>query len=258
MYNQGKNIMIKMIGKGIRFILLGEKYMQQELCVIIHGFTGNPFEVKPLADALEQAGYEVITPLLPGHTENNERMENIAAAEWLQMVEEIVKQAVKENKKIHMMGFSMGAMIASIMAYRIKLSTLVLLSPAVYVVTPNLLKIRLENLFQSKKGNRSPEYQTMCKSPYILRSTSIYNLWQFQKVVRQARGIFHHLSVPLCIIHGQRDETADPNSAKFIYHAASSKDKELHYLPGSKHHICLDCEANTVIQIVLTFLKKYH
>ena len=73
-------------------------------------------------------------------------MEKVTALDWIQMIEKIVNHAIEENKEIHLIGFSMGAMIASIMAYRYQISTLVLLSPAVYVLTPHLLKMKLEKL----------------------------------------------------------------------------------------------------------------
>jgi carboxylesterase len=232
--------------------------MQQELCIIIHGFTGTPWEVKPLALALEQIGYEVITPLLPGHSMNKERLEKASASDWLQMIEKIIRQAIEENKKIHMIGFSMGAMIASIMAYRFAVSTLVLLSPAVYVLTPNLLKRKVGNFIQQTRENRSLVGYTIQKNPSFIRSTPLYNLFQFQKIVRQAKRIFQHISIPICIIHGQKDDTVDPKSSELIYRVASSKEKELHFLPFSKHHICQDCKVNTVIQIVIKFLEKHH
>lgn len=232
--------------------------MNQEICIIIHGFTGNPWEVEPLANALDRMGYEVITPLLPGHSIYQERMEKVTALDWIQMVERIVKHAIEENKQVHMIGFSMGAMIASIMAYRYQISTLVLLSPAVYVLTPYLLRMKLEKFFQHTRKARSLSGQTVLNSPSLIRSTPIYNFFQFHKVVRQAKRIFQHISIPICIIHGQKDETVDPRSSELIYSVASSKEKELHYLPLSRHHICQDCEVDSVIQTVIKFLKKYH
>ena len=55
-------------------------FMHQELCIIIHGFAGNPREIEPLANALGHVGYEIMTPLLPGHSINKERMEKIECA----------------------------------------------------------------------------------------------------------------------------------------------------------------------------------
>jgi esterase/lipase len=232
--------------------------MNQELCIIIHGFAGNPLEVEPLANALERMGYKVITPLLPGHSIYKERMEKVTALDWIQIIERIVKHAIEENKKVHMIGFSMGAMIASIMAYRYQISTLVLLSPAVYVLTPYLLRMKLEKFFQPTRKTRALSGQMVPKSPSLIRSTPICNFFQFYKIVRQAKRIFQYISIPICIIHGQKDETVDPRSSELIYSVASSKEKELHNLPLSRHHICRDCEVDSVIQTVIKFLKKYH
>jgi esterase/lipase len=233
-------------------------FMQQELCVIIHGFAGSPWEVEPLAYALERMGYEVVAPLLPGHSMNKERMEKITAMDWLQMIEKIVENAIEENKKVHLIGFSMGAMIASIVACRYQISTLALLSPAVYVLTPHVLRMRLGSLFQLNKKNRSLFEHMILNDRSFIRFIPIYNLFQFQTIVRQAKRIFQHISIPICIIHGQKDESVDPKSSRLIYREVSSKEKELHYLPFSRHHICRDRDVDTVIQIIAEFLDKYN
>jgi esterase/lipase len=118
--------------------------------------------------------------------------------------------------------------------------------------------VKLEKLIQRTRKARSLSGQVVHKSPPLIRSTPLYNFLQFYKIVRQAKRIFQHISIPICIIHGQKDETVDPRSSELIYSAASSKEKELHYLPLSRHHICRDCEVKSVIQTVIKFLKKYH
>src|SRR5580704_15003176 len=35
--------------------------------LVLHGFTGSPFSMRPLADKLAEAGYAVELPRLPGH-----------------------------------------------------------------------------------------------------------------------------------------------------------------------------------------------
>jgi carboxylesterase len=232
--------------------------MNQHLCVIIHGFTGNPWEVEPLAKALERNGYEVMTPLLPGHSNEEERMEKVTSLDWIQVIEKIVENAIEENKEIHMIGFSMGAMIASLMTCRYKISTLVLLSPSVYVLTPHVIKTRIKSFFQLTRKNRSLLGYTILNNLSSMRSTPLYNVFQFQKIVSHAKKIFQHIYIPICIIHGQKDEIVDPRSSEWIYRVAPSKEKELHYLPNSRHLICQDCEVDTVIQTIIKFLEKYH
>jgi esterase/lipase len=224
----------------------------------MHGFTGNPWEVEPLANALKESGYQVLTPLLPGHHILKKRMGKATAEEWIQAVEEIVKNAFKENKEIHLIGFSMGALIAALIASRYKISTLVLLSPAVYMVTPKVLVKRIRNFYQLAKENRKLLSDTILNNLSSIYSTPFYNILQFQKSVRQAKKIFPYIHIPICIIHGQKDEIVDPRSSEWVYRVVPSKEKELHYLCNSKHLICQGCEADTVNQTVIAFLEKHH
>jgi alpha-beta hydrolase superfamily lysophospholipase len=42
--------------------------------LVLHGFTGNPVSVRPLAEALAEAGFAVEMPRLPGHGTHVEDM----------------------------------------------------------------------------------------------------------------------------------------------------------------------------------------
>ncbi|MCO7126479.1 alpha/beta fold hydrolase [Sporolactobacillus shoreicorticis] len=231
--------------------------MKPPLCIIIHGFAGNPWEVEPLARALEHSGYEVTTPLLPGHDRNKKQMKKITVPDWLHAIEKIVIRAKDDKKEIHLIGFSMGAMIASITASQYPISSLVLLSPSVYVLTPHIFKMRLKKFRQRKKMKPNEYDPVLLNHSQLTQKIPIANIFQFHKVVRQAKQIFHTIHVPICIIHGKCDETIDPKSAELIFRVAASQEKELHYLPCARHHICHGAEAEKVIRFVTAFLNKH-
>jgi carboxylesterase len=50
--------------------------------LVLHGFTGNPQSLRPLAGALAAAGYTVDLPLLPGHGTTVEDMISTRWADW--------------------------------------------------------------------------------------------------------------------------------------------------------------------------------
>ena len=52
-------------------------------CLLLHGFGGEPFEVRELARALETAGYKVETPLLPGHGLTADDFARSSYDDWL-------------------------------------------------------------------------------------------------------------------------------------------------------------------------------
>jgi carboxylesterase len=228
-----------------------------ELCVIIHGFTGNPSEVVPLAHALKELGYEVVTPLLPGHNHTKARMQKVHASEWTDSIEEIITKAVKQNRVIHLIGFSMGAMLAASIAKRFPICTLTLLSPAVYVVTPNILLTRTKKTMKLLKEDRALWTGALMDNVRSMRQAPISNVVQFRKVVRNAKKIIPDIQVPVCIIHGLEDELVDPMSSDWIYQTVSSPEKELHHLPQSGHLICHSTESGILIETVVQFLRKH-
>jgi len=210
-----------------------------------------------LAEALSRSGYDVVTPLLPGHHHTKKRMKKVQASDWIHTIEELTERAMNEKRTIHLIGFSMGAMIAAIMGYRYSIRTLVLLSPAVYVVTPNVLVTRSKQTFKLMRENRSLFKKTMRNNFVSLRSAPLYNVLQFQKVVREAKKAIPYVKIPICIIHGLEDEIVDPKSSEWIYKAVASQEKELYILSHSGHLVCHDVEINLIVQTVTHFLKKH-
>src|SRR5438445_12307653 len=39
----------------------------EDACLLLHGLTGSPAEVRPVGEALARAGFRALGPLLPGH-----------------------------------------------------------------------------------------------------------------------------------------------------------------------------------------------
>ena len=56
--------------------------------LVIHGFTGSPVTVKPWAEFLNQQGYTVSTPCLPGHGSTWQQMNESTWQDWYKAVEE--------------------------------------------------------------------------------------------------------------------------------------------------------------------------
>lgn len=184
-------------------------------------------------------------------------MDKVQSSNWIYAIEELIETAMHENRTIHIIGFSMGALIAVIVAYRYAIRTVVLLSPAVYTITPNVLMIRSKRILNLLRENRPLFKDTLRNHIRSLRSAPLYNIVQFQKVVRDAKKVVPYLTVPVCVIHGIKDELVDPKSSEWIYKTISSQEKELYLLSHSGHGLCHDIEAPRLVQKVIHFLKKH-
>ncbi|WP_284285259.1 hypothetical protein [Alicyclobacillus fastidiosus] len=118
-------------------------------------------------------------------------MDKATASDWIGAIEELTKRAIYEKRVVHLIGFSMGAMIAAIIASRHSIRTLVLLSPAVYIVTPNVLLTRSRRMVKLVRENRFLFSQAMRNEFTSMGSAPLYNVLQFQKVIRDAKKGYH-------------------------------------------------------------------
>ncbi len=99
--------------------------------LLLHGFTGSPWEVRPLAEALAARGYFVHCPLLPGHGSTGEAMLFVDHRDWVRAA--IAAQRELEGAQHFIFaGLSMGALLSLALAGREpeKLRGLVLMAPA--------------------------------------------------------------------------------------------------------------------------------
>src|SRR5512138_2201219 len=84
----------------------------------LHGITGTPFEVRPLAEALGRRGCTVLAPMLAGH---GGTLADLAASgwqDWLRSAESAFHELVARvgGGRVAICGFSMGGLLALLLA----------------------------------------------------------------------------------------------------------------------------------------------
>src|SRR5699024_4306319 len=115
-------------------------------CLIIHGYTGGPYEVDPLANYIEkQTNWDVVVPTLPGHGEKL-NLADITHQDWIKSAEEQLIRLLKHYPENYLIGFSMGGMIAAYLAAKYDVEKLVLLAPAGKYLSMKHLTIELGNI----------------------------------------------------------------------------------------------------------------
>lgn len=97
------------------------------LCV--HGFTGTPAEMRPLATALNVQGWSVSCQALPGFGRDAENMSNVTHEAWLRVIRKQWKGMQGTEQTRVLIGFSMGGAIATILASEIEPDYLILIAP---------------------------------------------------------------------------------------------------------------------------------
>ncbi len=227
--------------------------MEAEVCILVHGFTGSPVEIRPLARALNESGYRVLTPLLPGHEGTKEDLRKATASAWIHSIEELVDAHIGPTP-VHLIGFSMGAMIASVIASKKPVTSLTLLAPSVYYARPRQVFRQMATYIKANwdKAGNDADYLKRRGDQFL--TAPFYSLQQFRRLVQMAKSAMPQIQMPTCVIQGLKDEIVEPQSADYVYNTIASAHKEVHYLPESRHMVCLDVEAEMAVNLVLKFL----
>src|SRR5262245_7474809 len=86
--------------------------------VLVHGFTGSPVSLRPLAELLARRGFAVELPLLPGHGTTWREMLPTRYDDWRAEVVRAAKLLASRTDKIVLCGLSMGGTLSLDVASR--------------------------------------------------------------------------------------------------------------------------------------------
>lgn len=223
-------------------------------CLIIHGYTGSPYEVEPLATYLkEHTDWDIKVPTLPGHGEELD-LEDVAYEKWLNKAEEALEQLKESHDTIYLIGFSMGGMIASYLAATYEIDKLVLLATAGKYISLKQLRTNLgEVISDSFKGalsSNSLVEQYKSKKGEIPFKANL----EFLKLVRHTRKHLKDIDTPVLIVHGRQDQVVPPETIDYLNKEIPSEEKELVLFERSDHLICLGEDKDILNDMVYEFL----
>jgi carboxylesterase len=223
-------------------------------CLLIHGFTGSPYEISPLADHLKQhTDWLIETPTLAGHGERAS-LSSSSWKDWIASAEHALQKMIEQCDEVFVIGFSMGGLIAAHLATTYPISKLILLSPAVYYIDTQRLMKEVSETVKAFFQDQSSAYKIIQRYKHKMRSTPLKSVMNFKKLVKELRSAFDNVEVPVLIIHGEKDNIAQPKGAHYVYEKVQSKEKEILFLKNSKHVICRDCESEIIFNKVDQFL----
>jgi carboxylesterase len=222
-------------------------------CLCIHGFTGSPEEVAPLAEYLrKRTDWIVKTPTLPGHGEELQ-LRGITYDQWFQAAEQELQALMDECETVYVIGFSMGGVIAVYLAEKYRIDKLVLLSAAFYYVNPLQLWKDIRDMLRNG-WRRIGEHPLFIRYKNKMRSTPLTAVLEFRKLVNEVRPRLPYVHVPVLIVQGEKDGIVPLKSAYYLYQRIGSPKKKLLFLPESYHHVCHSTDRHVLFAEVGNFL----
>ena len=225
-------------------------------CLIIHGFTGGPYEVEPLRSYLkERTDWQIHVPVLQGHGEELD-LEEASHEIWLEEARLALEKLQAECDTIYVIGFSMGGMIAAYLAATQKIDKLVLLATARRYVSVKYLSYYIAEMIGDGFKGKLNENELFMHVKNKFGEVPIKANIEFMRLVNQTKQYLKDITVPVFIAHGQKDEVVPTKAAYYLDEEIGSEHKEIVFFEQSDHLICLGSDSDVLNKMVYEFLLQ--
>jgi acetyl-CoA synthetase len=221
---------------------------RDDVVVLLHGWTGSPAHLRPLAEAMVDEGLGVAAPLLPGHGTNVEDLLVTGWRDWLRAAAEVATAVTEAGSRLHLVGLSMGGLLAILLATAFEPVSLTTINSPVYLRS---LQAQLTRVLRGSRRvrmgperTRSAEYAHEYAHHY--EGTPVGSVAEVLDLIRGARRALPRVATPTLVVQSREDETVHPRSARYIYEHVGAPFKRLVWLERSAHVATLDAERGHV------------
>lgn len=236
--------------------------------LLIHGLTGTPHEVRPIAEALGALGYAVRAPVLAGHTDLH-ALESSTWRDWYGSVCKALEELRdRDRREVVVCGFSMGALLAlRLAALRpadvqgvVSISVPLELPPWQRRAIATMARLRatpwlrgLVGVFPKQAGPDVRIQREVEQSP-SLHGFPYPTLAELVALQDEVFELLPHVRAPLLVLHGRYDHTAPPQMSERVAQRVSSNRVESRLLPQSFHLVGVDVDRQRACQEVCDFV----
>jgi acylglycerol lipase len=244
--------------------------------VIVHGYAEHSGRYKWAALQLADRGFTVYTFDLRGHGKSS-GLRNMVQSfdDYLTDLAAFLEKVKSEepNKPLFLFGHSLGGAIAALFTIRYKplLSGLITSSaflanrdiPGVLVqlvILLGRLMPRLPTMFlDAETLSRDPEVVDIYKADLLIGSGTIgaRTIAKVLKAIVEISNRMNEIELPLLVLHGTEDRSADIKGSRRIYAGVSSKDKSIKLYDGLYHELLNEPEKMEVLSDIDVWLRKH-
>jgi carboxylesterase len=248
---------------GAPFDLVGDDATDDNIgIVLIHGFTGTPFEVRHLGEHLAREGFWVRAPLLPGHGVTLEELDRTTWHDWTDAIDREVDAMRRRCARVAVIGQSLGGLLALHLGSRRRdlaaigsLAAPLWLPPLAARVAASTQRGLLRRVRAIPKlgGSdvRDPRVRAEIPSHRAIPTRALGQLLAFMRIADDA---LPRIAAPVLVLHGARDHTAPVACAARI--ADRARAQRLRILPRSYHLIAADVERDIVAAEINCFVRR--
>jgi carboxylesterase len=235
--------------------------------VLVHGFTATADEMRPLGEALAHAGFPVVGVQLPGHGTDPRALAEVGAGDWLASVESAIDEVRRSDRRVAVVGMSMGALLAVVAAAerRQAVDALVLCGTALTLTNRWIhwlpLVERIPGVTRRWPLIRRGGMRGI-SDPTSRAASQTYDAipWRAARellgLIATARAALPRVGQPTLALHGRGDRAVPSSVLDELRTRLGTPWFEAHVLERSWHVVTMDVDRERVAELTIDFLAR--
>jgi carboxylesterase len=227
----------------------------------LHGWTGWPGRLAYLAERLNDAGFTVSVPRLPGHGTNVGDMLQTRARDWVRCAVDEYLDLCDQHERVFVVGTSMGALLASMLAAHFDAERIALLAPA-FTNRNRLILLApfVTRIVPRIRGDWREEQETDPRAVALAREYSTYNYTRMAaellKLQRAGRRILPELTAETLVVVSTADPAVPQSVVKLIESRSCARRFEAVVVERSNHQLAEHVDRETVAGAVVDWFTR--
>ncbi|MDQ6693360.1 MAG: alpha/beta fold hydrolase [Chloroflexota bacterium] len=229
-------------------------------CLLIHGYTSSPWEMRQMGRYLADNGITVSAPLLAGHGTAPEDLQGKTWHDWYASVSAALDELLTKCSRVYVAGLSLGGALTLYMAAQRgrELAGIICMSAPIYVPHSfghllHGIKGQMPYLSKPYRDIEDPVARAQHNNYMLSPADATASLIEFLGPVREA---LPRIEVPALVIYARRDHVVPGVSSHHIYSRLGSKNKRMLALHRGYHVVTVDTDKERVFAAVVDFIKE--
>jgi len=228
-------------------------------CLLIHGFTGAPKEMRWMGEHLAHQGFTVLGIRLAGHATRPDDLVRTRWTDWVSSVEDgwHILNGVTEH--VFMIGLSLGGVLSLYLASQFPVTGVVTMSTPYDL--PDDPRRRFINVLKYvvpyiSKGHTGQQNKAVANDHIDYPNYPTRGIAELNDLMAEMRAVLPRVTAPVLMIHSQGDTSVPIDDMQNIFDHLGSKDKQILLLENSGHVIPRGNERTRAFDAAGDFIRK--
>lgn len=232
-------------------------------CLVVHGFTASPQEVRGLGQRLADDGHTVLGPRLFGHATDIRHMRRARWQDWLYSVRDGYHMLRSQVDRIYLVGLSLGGSLSLILASQEPVDGVVAMSTPFELPIVGPLKwihpiLRPLSRIVPQIAKKPPSFriESANQERVDYRARPLRAVIEVEAAFKYMQQCLPDVTAPTLLMHSRTDTFVPPDSMPKIFAALGSNDKQMHWIEDSDHVITVDLARDEVLKTASSFIAR--